>query len=115
MLRDGSLIVTGDSKLVHMDAGARVLGEVPIARGQTYVIGEIGTSKLLVGSDEGTMIVDLAAKKVTVSVPVGGPALGRFQASLPRFAENATFAGFDRSRKLVLWDAKTGAIRPMPS
>ena len=116
MLRDGSLIVTGASKLVHMDAGGHVRGEVPLGAGEAFVIGEIGTSKLLVGMDERTMIVDLAAGKVAVSVSgVGGPVLGHFQGSLPRFAEDATFVGLDRSRKLLLWDAKTGAKRPMPS
>jgi hypothetical protein len=31
-----------------------------------------------------------------------------------RYAEDATFIGIDRQRRFVVWDAKTGAIRPLP-
>jgi ABC-type transport system involved in multi-copper enzyme maturation permease subunit len=116
MLRDGSLIVIRDSKLVHLDAGGRMLEEVPIGVPEAFVLGEVGTSKLLIGSRNGIQIVDLAARKLAVTVSgISGPALARSHGIVPQFAENATFVGFDQSRKIMLWDAKTGVKRPMPS
>jgi ABC-type transport system involved in multi-copper enzyme maturation permease subunit len=117
MLRDGSFAVIRDSKLVHLDAAGHMLGEVPIGIPEAYVIGEVGPTKLLMGTRGGVMIVDLAARKVAVSVDgISGPAQMRMHGALPRYAENATFVGFDRqSHNFVLWDARTGVKRPMPS
>jgi hypothetical protein len=46
---------------------------------------------------------------------VSTPIIGRSRAFLPRYTEDATFVGFDRERRYLLWDAKTGAKRPFPS
>jgi hypothetical protein len=115
MLGDGTFVLTRGAALVHLDASGQEIGAIALNANEAIVIGEIGTSKVLVSVKEGTMIVDLAAKKVTMpAVDVRGPVIARYQGVLPRFAEDAPFVGLDLARKLVLWDAKTGAKRPVP-
>lgn len=93
MLQDGSVIETPDT-----------------------VIGEVGDSRLLLQTRGGRLrIADRATGKVEVEVSgVGAPTSGRRRAIVPQYTEGATFIGIDRQRRFVLWDARTGAVRPLP-
>jgi hypothetical protein len=115
MLRDGSLIVTRDSKLFHITADGQIAAEIPIPMPAGHVAGQVGASKILLEGRRGVVIVDLAAKKVSVSPgDVYGPILSLSRSVVPQFTDNATFVGIGRGRKFLLWDARTGAKRPFP-
>jgi ABC-type transport system involved in multi-copper enzyme maturation permease subunit len=93
MLRDGSVIETPDA-----------------------VIGEVGDSRLLLRTRSGLLrIADRATGKVEVEVSgVGGPTIGWVRTIAPQYDEGATFVGIDRQRRYVLWEARTGTVRPLP-
>jgi ABC-type transport system involved in multi-copper enzyme maturation permease subunit len=121
MLRDGSTIVTRDSKLYHFDPTGKLAGEVPLPVKAAGVAGQIGASKLLLGvtgqdpSQWRMLIVDLATHKLERTVDgVLGPVPAWTEPVMRQFPEDATFIGIDRSRKMVTWDARTGATRPFP-
>lgn len=83
----------------------------------SFIIGEVGRSRLLLLAPESRRmrIIERATGKVVqeigdVSTPVIGP-----RGALPQYSENAMFVGLDRERHLLLWDARTGAKRRLPS
>lgn len=122
MLRDGSSIVTRDSKLYHFDPTGKLLAEMPIPVRQAGVVGQIGKSKVLLSvtrnnpRDWRMLIVDLASHKLERAPDdVVGPMPTWFGPMLREFPEDATFVGMDTSRHLVLWDARTGAKRAFPT
>lgn len=122
MLRDGSAIVTRDSKLYHFDPTGKLLAEIPLPLPQAGVAGEIGSSKVLLvipsmkTGERGMLVVDLAARKVAHRIDgIFGPLPDWNEPVLRQYPEDATFVGLDSSRHLVLWDARTGAKRPFPS
>ncbi len=122
MLRDGSMAVTRDAKLHHYDATGAKLAEIAIPAPQAMVMGQLGTSKLLLSSG-GTnpahwksFVVDLAARKVEVVTPgVRGAFSWWSEATVPQFTEDATLVVMEGGRKLVLWNPRTGEKRPFPA
>jgi ABC-type transport system involved in multi-copper enzyme maturation permease subunit len=123
MLSDGSSIVTRDGKLYQFDRNGVLVAEVPLPVRRARVVGSVGSDKILLSAasqdpkQRRMLIVDLAAKKVAVSVAgVMGPLPGwGIDPVLPQFPADATFAGVDASRNVVLWDAGSGARRSFPS
>jgi hypothetical protein len=122
MLRDGSTVVTRDSKLHHFDINGAPLAEIAIPAPQAIVMGQLGASKLLLSSggnnagDWKSFVVDLAARKVEAVTPgVRGAFAWWGESTVPQFTEDATLVTMEQSRKLVLWDPRTGAKRPFPS
>lgn len=121
MLRDGSTIVTRDSKLYQFDANGGLIREIPIPAPQAGLVGQVGASKVLLSrrgierSEWRLLLVDLATGKVDAELPGHLSALGWNDSTVPQFTEDATIVAMDGNRKLVLWDIKTDAKRPMPS
>jgi ABC-type transport system involved in multi-copper enzyme maturation permease subunit len=122
MLRDGSMIVTRDSKLIHFDPSGKLLGEVPIPVKQAGVVGEIGASRVLLALSAADrtqwrmLVIDLATYKVEKTVAgVLGPMPTWFAPVLPHYPDDAEFVAMDSNRQLVRWDARTGAKRAFPS
>lgn len=113
---DGSR-VTLDGKQYEVATG-RVAGAAGPAKPYPHdgVIGEVGQSRLLrLAPDRRRMqIVDRPTGRIEVEVTgISTPILGRNR-PMVRYTENATFIGMDRQRRFVLWDARTGAKRPLP-
>jgi len=116
---DGSR-VTLDGKQFEVATG-RVLGTAAPVQAFPHdgLIGEIGESRLLRSTPDHLrmQIVDRATGKIEVEVTgVSTPILGRNR-PMVRYTENATFIGLgsiDGERRFVLWDARTGAKRPLP-
>jgi hypothetical protein len=116
---DGSR-VTLDGTQFEVATGRVVRAAAPVpvfpSRG---IIGEVGQSRLLrLTPDRGRLqIVDRTSGKIEVEVSgVSTPIIGRNR-PMVRYSENATFIGLGRidgERRLVLWDARTGAKRPLP-
>jgi hypothetical protein len=121
MLRDGSTIVTRDSKLYQFDAKGGLIREIPIPAPQATLVGQVGASKVLLSrrgmerSQWRLLLVDLATGKVGAELPGYLSALGWNDSTVPQFTEDAAIVAMNAERKLVLWDTKTGAKRPMPS
>jgi ABC-type transport system involved in multi-copper enzyme maturation permease subunit len=122
MLRDGSSIVTRDSKLYHFDPSGKLVGEVPIPVRQAGVVGQLGTSKVLLAvtrndtKDWRMLVVDLASHTLERTINnVAGPMPTWAEPVLRQFPEDATFVGMDTSRHLLLWDPRTGAKRAFPT
>jgi len=121
MLRDGSVIITGRAKLSHFDANGTLIREVPLPVPGMCVTGQVGASKILLSSAGGRqskrnlLLVDLATGKVGAALPGYVSTMGWDDPMLPQFTEDATIVAMDEDRRLVLWDLKTGAKRPMPS
>ena len=115
---DGSR-VTLDGKQFEIATG-RVAGAA--APEQVFppdgIIGEVGESRLLrVTPDRRRMqIVDRITGRIEVEVTgVSTPIMGRYRPRV-RYTENATFIGMSRvdgKAQYVLWDARTGAVRPL--
>ncbi|HYC58717.1 MAG TPA: hypothetical protein VEK79_04050 [Thermoanaerobaculia bacterium] len=122
MLRDGSAIVTRDSKLYHFDRNGALVAEIPLPVQRAGVAAQIGASKLLLGvtgqnpKQWRMLIVDLTTHKVVTTVDqVLGPVPSWNGPVLREFPDEATLIGMDASRKLVMWDARTGKKRPFHS
>ncbi|HEX6640416.1 MAG TPA: hypothetical protein VF215_04855, partial [Thermoanaerobaculia bacterium] len=97
------------------------VGEAPRNRwsDDSFIVGELGRSRLLLLSpDHRRMrIIDRATGKVERQIDdVSTPQFGGPNAlTVPQYPENAMLVGLDRERHLVLWDARTGAKRRLPS
>lgn len=122
MLRDGSTVVTRDSKLHHYDRNGAPLAEIAIPVPQAAVTGQLGASKLLLSSggnnpaDWRSFVVDLTSKKVEAVTPgVRSTYSWWTDSTLPQFTEDATLVVMEGQRKLVLWDPRTGTKRPFPA
>lgn len=122
MLRDGSTVVTRDSKLHHYDRNGAPVAEIAIPVPQATVMGQLGATKLLLSSggnnsaDWRSFVVDLASKKVEAVTPgVRGAYSWWTDSTLPQFTEDATLVVMAGQRKLMLWDPRTGAKRPFPA
>jgi hypothetical protein len=96
------------------------VGEAPRNRwsDDSFIIGQLGASRLLLVSPDHLRmrIIERATGKLVQEIKdvrstpkVGGPN----DLFVPRYPENATFVSVDRERHLVLWDARTGAKRPL--
>ena len=83
--------------------------------GADLVIGHVGQSRLLLQSPDNRLrIADRATGKIVLEVTgLGAPKMGPFRVA--QYADDATFVGLDRERRLMLWDSRTGAKRPLPS
>jgi hypothetical protein len=93
---------------------------MPMPTPQAFVCGQIGASKLLVQTagrtDPRLLIVNLATKTIEREVSgVGSPHAGRNRSIVAQYTDDATFIGMNVERKFVLWDARTGAKRAIPS
>lgn len=122
MLPDGSVVITRDSKLFHFDADGTLVGEMPLPVERAGVVGQIGATKVLLavtGQNQKQwqmLVADLATRKIVTKVDeVLGPVPAWSGPVLRVFPEDATLIGMDPSRKLVMWDARTGAKRPFHS
>ncbi|MDP9194652.1 MAG: ABC transporter permease [Acidobacteriota bacterium] len=119
MLRDGTTIVTRDSKLYQFDASGALIREMPIPVPQAGVAGQVGASKILLSrsgrSEWQLLLVDLATGKVDAALPGCVSALGWNETMVPQFTDDATIVAMDGTRELVLWDLKSGTKRPFPS
>jgi hypothetical protein len=97
-----------------------IVGEAPSNRwsDDSFIIGQLGRSRLLLLSPDHLRmrIVDRATGKSVQEISgVSTPQLGGLnQLYVPQYPENATFVGIGNGRKLLLWDARTGAKRPFP-
>ena len=117
---DGSR-VTLDATEYDVATG-RAVGAAPIIvrpephrAGEDLVIGHVGRSRLLLQTRDGRLlrIVDRATGKIKLEVTgVAAPKIGPFRVA--QYADGATFVGLDRQRRLVLWNSRTGAKRPLP-
>jgi hypothetical protein len=120
MLEDGTSIVTRDGKLHYFDANGVALAEIAIPMKEAIVVGQIGASKVLlsIGGQEAqwqVAIVDLAAKKVDVSVPKVRASVSWWgDPIVAKFTEDASIVAMDTKGKPLLIDVKTGAKRPIP-
>jgi hypothetical protein len=121
MLRDGSTTLTRGAKLFHYDAKGTLIHEVPLPAAGMNVRGQVGASKILLstgGREQGpltALLVDLATGNAGAVLPGYVAGTGWGDAIIPQFTEDATLVAMDAGRKLVLWDLKTGAKRPLPS
>jgi hypothetical protein len=121
MLRDGSSIVTRDSKLYHYDVNGALVAEIAIPATQAALTGQFGASKLLMSSgghtgDWQSFVVDLPARKVeAVTAGVRDAFAWWSDPIVPQFTEDATLIAMEKGRKLVLWDPRTGTKRQFPS
>jgi hypothetical protein len=121
MLRDGSVVMTRDSKLYHFDRTGKLVAEVAIPVRRAGVVGQLGASKVLLavtGTDPSRwriLIVDLVGRKLERSVDgVLGPVPTWWSSVIREFPEDATFVSLSSARELVLWNARTGVKRPFP-
>ena len=122
MLRDGSTVVTRDAKLHYYDAKGATLAEIAIPVPQAMVMGQLGTSRLLLSSggnnpaDWRSFVVDLAARKVEAVTPgVRESFTWWAESTVPQFTEDATLVVMEGGRKLVLWNPRTGEKQPFPA
>lgn len=122
MLRDGTTVVTRDSKLHSFDVNGAPVAEIAIPVPQAAVMGQLGASKVLLSSggnnpaDWRSFVVDLKSRKVEAVTPgLRGAFAGWTESMLPQFTEDAMLVAMESDRKLVLWDPRTGAKRPFPS
>ena len=121
MLRDGSSIVTRDSKLHHFDRNGATIAAISIPVPQAAVMGQLGASRIVLTSggvnSKGarSFVVDLAAKKVETVTPGVRGAVWWNEPIVPQFTEDATLAMTEEGRELVLWNPRTGETRPFPS
>lgn len=120
LLRDGSSIEARDGRLLHVAADGAVIAEMAIPTPKVFAVGQIGASRLLVQTDGNTdrrlLVVNLATKTIEREISgVGSPKTGRPGTILPRYTDDATFIGMDRERRFVVWNARTGAKRLLPS
>jgi hypothetical protein len=121
MLRDGSTVVTRDSKLYYADRNGTLIAEIPIPVRQAAVVGQLGASKVLLAvtrdkAKQRMLIVDLAARRVQRSIDgLVGPIPTWTDPVLRDYRDDGTFVALDANRKLVLWNARTGARKPFPS
>lgn len=119
MLRDGSTVLIRGAKLLHYDAKGTLVHEVPLPAAGMDVRGQVGASKLLLSSarPDGPLavsLIDLATGKTAAMLP--GYVSGSWDNGIiPQYDEDATLVAMDATRKLVLWDLKTGSKRPLPS
>jgi ABC-type transport system involved in multi-copper enzyme maturation permease subunit len=117
---DGSRVML-DGKQFDVATGRAVAAALTVRPfPRDGVIGEVGESRLLrLTRDRRQMqIVDRATGKVEMEVTgVSTPIMGRNR-PMVRYTEHATFIGMslvDGKRRFVLWDARTGVVRPLPS
>jgi ABC-type transport system involved in multi-copper enzyme maturation permease subunit len=121
MLRDGSTILIRGARLLHYDPKGALLHEVPLPAAGMDVRGQVGASKLLLSStarQDGPLavsLIDLATGKIGAVLPGYVSGTGCDNGIIPQYNEDATLVAMDAARKLVLWDLKTGAKRPLPS
>lgn len=122
MLRDGSTVVSRDGKLHHFDPNGAPLAEIAIPVPQAMVMAQLGQSKVALssgGNDQAkwkTFVVDLAAGKVESVTPgIRGAYSWWNDPLVPQFTEDATLMAMEGSRRIVLWDPRTGETKPFPS
>jgi ABC-type transport system involved in multi-copper enzyme maturation permease subunit len=112
MLRDGSVLVSRERKLFHVDRDGHLVSEIAIPMSSATVVGQLGASKVLMAHQGEMAIVDLATKRVTATLSgIRSSHPGAGQMVLPQFPEDATFLGVDREDRFVLWSARDGAKR----
>lgn len=74
MLNDGTVVATRANTIRRFDATGRELQRIPSPLRQANVLGEIGDSKVILGSREGSLILDLKRGAVDQHLRGGYPA-----------------------------------------
>jgi ABC-type transport system involved in multi-copper enzyme maturation permease subunit len=120
MLADGTSIVARDAKLYDIDANGRIVAEVALPVEDAFVVGRIGTSKIILSKGasqtgkRSVLVVNLATRKVErVLTGLHGPFFPGLV--ITDYPDDATFGAMDTASKPLLWDARTGTKRPLPS
>ena len=74
MLNDGTVVATAANTIRRFDATGRELQRIPSPLRQANVLGEIGQGKVILGSREGGLIVDLERGAIEQHLRDGYPA-----------------------------------------
>lgn len=118
MLADGTAVVTRDFKLYRMDRDGSVTAEIPLPIEYGMVVGRVGKSKIAIGAGAVTgrpkmVLVDLESKTVQLREGLRGPIFP--ETVVAEYPDDATFMAIDATQRPVLWNARTLAVRRLPS
>lgn len=114
IMDDGRVAIIAKSVLHLFDRDGRELKTIALPNlTRAGIRVQMGNDKLFIGTNDGTVIVDLARGVAGPVVDIRGPVGGWNLLRLPRLNDDALILSATKDKKIVMWNPRTGERKPL--